>query len=398
MHKPTYEYYSNLLTRHKLPAAVLDEDLLLANVSNIIDRAKGVKIRVASKSVRSISVLKKIISINPTAFSGIMAFTLDEAIFLADNGFDDILLGYPSMQESLIRDVAKAVKGGKRIVLMADLVEHLELINKIGKEEEVDMLVCLDADMSIKFPGVYFGVYRSSLTNKEKLDTLLSKIGGLNNINIVGLMGYEAQIAGVGDNTKGKTLINSVIRLLKKKSITKIAKRRGAFVSKLESVLNKKLDFINAGGTGSIDSSIAEKWVTEVTVGSGFYSPALFDRYKDFNYLPALFYGVELSRHPNEKIWTANGGGYTASGPLEGKLPVPYLPKGIKLIKNEAVGEVQTPFTYNGKDELIFGNPIFFRHAKAGELCERFNELIVVSNNKVIDTYKTYRGEGKCFL
>lgn len=397
MNHPSYNYYKGLIANEKLPCAVLDEDLLIKNVQDIIKRCNGTKIRIASKSIRCVSVLKKIVAQNPDAFCGFMAFTLDEAIYLTENGLDDVLLGYPYLQKDLLNQVAEKVKEGKRIVLMADLPEHLARINEIGEEHGIKMPVCIDIDMSIRFPGVYFGVYRSHYHDVAQLKEESSQIKTFDHVDIVGAMGYEAQIAGVGDNAPGKSLLNGAVSLLKKLSYKKIAQRRQAFVDELEKIRGKKLDFVNAGGTGSIETSIQEPWVTEITVGSGFYSPGLFDNYKTFKHLPALFYALEITRKPQDGIWTAAGGGYTASGSInKDKHPKPYLPEGIKLEENEGVGEVQTPMKYKG--QLTLGDPVFFRHAKAGELCERFNELIVISENKIVDRYKTYRGEGKCFL
>lgn len=394
-----YQAYKELVAGKKMPCAILDQDLFNKNIDAIIDRCKGTKIRVASKSIRSFPALSAVINHNPSAFSGVMAFTLDEAVYLAEKGIKDILLGYPYTQKALLTKVAGAIKNGTTIVLMADLVEHLHLLNSIGEQQDVVMPVCLDIDMSIKYPAVYFGVYRSSLRKAEQLDDLLKDIKSLKNIKIVGAMGYEAQVAGVGDKVKGRTILNTAIQFLKRNSIAKIAKRRGDFVVKIEQILGYKLDLVNAGGTGSIDTSIQEDWVTEVTVGSGFYSPGLFDNYKDFQYEPALFYGLEVTRNPQENVYTASGGGYIASGSINiDKQPKPYLPTGIKLIKEEGTGEVQTPFKYKENKPLSIGDPIFFRHAKAGELNERFNSILVVSGGEIKDTYLTYRGEGHAFL
>ncbi len=44
------------------------------------------------------------------------------------------------------------------------------------------------------------------------------------------------------------------------------------------------------------------------------------------------------------------------------------------------------------------GDRVWFRHAKAGELCERVNELHLVRGGAVVDVVPTYRGEGRAFL
>jgi D-serine deaminase-like pyridoxal phosphate-dependent protein len=48
--------------------------------------------------------------------------------------------------------------------------------------------------------------------------------------------------------------------------------------------------------------------------------------------------------------------------------------------------------------DVPIGDPIFFRHAKAGELCERFATLALVENGAVSEDVPTYRGDGKTFL
>ena len=40
---------------------------------------------------------------------------------------------------------------------------------------------------------------------------------------------------------------------------------------------------------------------------------------------------------------------------------------------------------------------MWFRHAKAGELCERFDTVLLVQGDAVVDEVPTYRGEGKAF-
>jgi D-serine deaminase-like pyridoxal phosphate-dependent protein len=49
-------------------------------------------------------------------------------------------------------------------------------------------------------------------------------------------------------------------------------------------------------------------------------------------------------------------------------------------------------------DRLQIGDRVWMRHAKAGELCERFSELHLIEANAVVATVPTYRGEGKTFL
>ena len=96
---------------------------------------------------------------------------------------------------------------------------------------------------------------------------------------------------------------------------------------------------------------------------------------------------------------TLLGGGYIASGaPGWDREPEPWLPEGLKLDSQEGAGEVQTPVTGPGALGLRVGDQVYMRHAKAGELCERFDSLLLVRRGEVVDEVPTYRGEGRCFL
>ena len=157
---------------------------------------------------------------------------------------------------------------------------------------------------------------------------------------------------------------------------------------------------IQAGQLGLIRTMHAlEEAVTEVTVGSGLYSSSLFDSYSNFQHQPAAAFAVEIVRQPKENIYTCHGGGYIASGAVGvDKQPLPYLPEGFELMAQEGTGEVQTPIVNKSTEKIGLGDPVYFRHSKAGELCERFNNLIFIANGEIIDTVPTYRGEGMCFL
>jgi D-serine deaminase-like pyridoxal phosphate-dependent protein len=157
-------------------------------------------------------------------------------------------------------------------------------------------------------------------------------------------------------------------------------------------------EIFNGGGTGSLKTTLNEPWLTEVTAGSGFLQSHLFDYYETNQNVPAFCFGLQVSRIPQSGIVTCKSGGFVASGDTgPDKWPVPFLPKGIKMIKNEGFGEVQTPVQIPSTIEINLGDPLFFRPAKAGEIAERFTEYILIQNNKIIDKVCTYRGLGQCF-
>ena len=96
---------------------------------------------------------------------------------------------------------------------------------------------------------------------------------------------------------------------------------------------------------------------------------------------------------------TGLGGGDLSSGaPGPARMPTPWLPEGLSLDDEEGAGEVQTPLIGPAADRLELGDPVFMRHSKAGELCERFDSLYLVEDGAIVDQVPTYRGEGQAFL
>lgn len=396
LHQRDYAYYRQVFSGCPMPFAYLDLDLLDQNIRLTVVRAGEKRVRLASKSLRSVSVLRRILDADPV-FQGIMSYHAREAVYLAEQGFTDLLVGYPAWNEQDLTAVAQATAKGAQITLMVDSIAHVEHIEAIAKRNGVRLPLCIDIDMSMDIPGLHFGVRRSPLQSTEQARPVIERIAHARHVWLDGLMGYEAQIAGVGDNYAHKTVKNAFVHTLKQRSMREVAERRTRMIEMLMSY-SLPLRFVNGGGTGSMASTGAESLVTEITVGSGFYAPALFDNYRDFRYLPAAAYAIEIVRRPTPTIYTCLGGGYIASGAIgSDKQPLPYLPEGARLLPLEGAGEVQTPVSYTGPEQLNLGDPIFLRHSKAGELCERFTHLLLVSNGAILDKITTYRGDTQCF-
>ena len=377
-----YARYEEALAGRQPPFAFVDLDAMWANADDMLRRAAGKPIRVASKSIRCRALLGRILERD--GFRGLMTFTLPESLWLAEHGFSDMLLAYPSADRGALARVERDP------VLMVDSVAQLDLIPR-GR-------VCIEVDLSYGLPGgVRVGVKRSPIRTAERAAGLAREIVRRPGLELAGLMGYEAHIAGLGDQPPGPRLKGAVISALQARSAGEIATRRAAVAEAVRAVA--PLEFVNGGGTGSIERTVAEEAVTEVTAGSGFYAPGLFDHYSAFSLRPAAYFALSVVRRPSARAATVLGGGYVASGPAEKtRLPIPALPAGLKLDPLEGAGEVQTPLLGPGARRLRVGDRVYFRHAKAGELCERFTSLLLVQGEQVVDEVPTYRGEGKAFL
>jgi D-serine deaminase-like pyridoxal phosphate-dependent protein len=209
-------------------------------------------------------------------------------------------------------------------------------------------------------------------------------------------MSYEAQIAGLGDAPPGRPLRAAALRVIQRLSAAELRERRGETIRQIQALT--PLEFVNGGGTGSLETTAADPAVTEVTAGSGLMGPTLFDAYRRFSPRPALLYALPVVRRPGGPVATLFSGGYIASGPAGAdRVPKPYLPAGLKLSSTEGAGEVQTPVRGRAAAALRVGDRVWLRHAKAGELAERFNRYYLVEDDAPAHPVPTYRGEGQCF-
>jgi D-serine deaminase-like pyridoxal phosphate-dependent protein len=380
------------------PFAALDVDAFDANAADLGRRAAGLPIRVASKSLRCRWALDRAMA--DAATRGVMCFTLPEAIWLAGHGHDDLLVAYPSVDRTALRELTSDTALASHITIMVDDTDQLDVIDEVdtaGRREEVR--VCLDLDASLRLADgrVHLGVRRSPVHEPAQARRLAEAVVGRPGFVLDGLMAYEAQIAGVGDRPAHQAWRGTAIRAMQKRSAAELAERRAAAVAAVQQVA--PLRFVNGGGTGSIETTREEAAVTEVTAGSGYYGPGLFDDYTAFVPTPAALFALPVVRRPTAGIVTLLGGGYLASGPGDAaRLPRPYLPAGLELLGGEGAGEVQTPVRGTAADGLALGDRVWLRHAKAGELCERFDALHLVVDDEVVDPVPTYRGEGRTFL
>ncbi|MQY28653.1 alanine racemase [Nocardia aurantia] len=373
------------------PLAALDLAALRANAADLVRRARGVPIRVASKSVRCRAVLAEVLGDELTAaggFAGIMGYSLPEAIWLVRQGARDVLLGYPTVHRAALAELGADATLLGAVTLMIDDIAQLDLIRAAVGTDRVRPRVCLDIDASLRIGRVHIGVRRSPIRTPDQA-ARLARAAVDRGFDVVGVMTYEAQIAGLPDT-------NPAVRLVKRASAAEIGGRRRAVLDSVRSVTGP-LEIVNSGGSGSVEVSVADPEVTEVTSGSGLYAPTLFDGYRSFHPRPALFFAQPVLRLPAPGIATVYSGGYIASGPAgASRVPKPVWPKALRLVGTEGAGEVQTPLRNAGALTTI-GDRVWFRHAKAGELCERFDTVHIVDADGGRTAVPTYRGEGRNF-
>ncbi len=399
--RDAYERLERATAELTPPFALVDLDALDANAADMERRAGGKPIRLASKSVRCRALQERVLARD--GFRGTMAYTLPEALWLASVGVEDLLVAYPTADAGALRSLDE---GGADVAVMVDSVEGLDLIDRaLENAPGGTVAVCLDVDAGWRAAGgrVRVGARRSPVRTPAQAAALAREVLARERLALVGIMAYEAQIAGVGDDPPGNPLRGRAIRAMQARSARELAPRRAAIVAAvaetLAAVQAPPLRFVNGGGTGSIEGTASEPAVSEVAGGSGLYGPTLFDAYRSFSPRPAAMFALPVVRRPGRGVVTALGGGYLASGSADAaRLPRPYLPAGLRLDRQEGAGEVQTPLLGAAADRLAIGSRVYFRHAKAGELCERFSSLYLLEGERVVEEAPTYRGEGQCFL
>jgi D-serine deaminase-like pyridoxal phosphate-dependent protein len=384
------------------PVAALSLPALRHNIADIARRAGGVPIRVASKSLRVRPIIDALVRLDQVV--GVLAYDLAEAIWLATDtddraGIEDVLLGYPTANRGAIGDLCANPQALQRVTLLVDSIDELDLIDSVcppGSRDEIR--IAIDLDASLRLPGVGdLGVLRSPIHTQGEAVSLASAIVARAGFRLVGVMSYEAQVAGVGNDVPGKTLENHAIRAMQGYSMRELRHRRSRIIDEIGQLTD--LEMVNAGGTGSIEATAKDRAVTDIAVGSGYFGGHLFDNYQHFQPAPALGFGLAVVRKPRRDVVTCHGGGWIASGPPgEDRLPRVVWPAGLHYQDREAAGEVQTPLRGEAAIGMRVGDRVWLRHTKSGELSERINSMVLVDDDAAVGEVPTYRGEGKAFV
>ncbi len=367
------------------PLVAVDLEAFDANADDLVRRAGGLPVRVASKSVRCRALLERALA--RPGFTGVMAYAVPEAVWLADHGVRDVFVAYPSVDVAALRAVATDEHRRSEVTVTIDSVEHVRWLRENVGVEATGLGVAVDVDASLRLGRLHLGVRRSPTRSPtEALAVVRAAVGA--GLDVRGLMFYDAQVAGLPD-------AGPHVRAVKRRSVRRLEERRAAVVGAVRREVD--LRFVNAGGTGSLHLFGGDRTVTELAAGSGLYGPTLFDGYDDFRPRPAMAFALPVVRRPAAGHVTASGGGYVASGaPGWSRVPSP-LRRGLALVRAEGTGEVQTPLHGSDADGLRMGDRVWMRGAKAGELLERFSEVHLVSGCELVETVPSYRGEGRCF-
>ena len=408
-----FSRYRRALAGEPLPAALVDLDAFEANVARLVApaRAANKRLRIATKSLRCPALVGRAAAAADGVAHGLMTYDARETAYLAGEGAAlvgaaarDLLLAYPTLQAADVAALADANRRARAAAVVDDAAQ-LPPLAAAARAAGTRIPVVIDVDMSWRplaalgaRDAAHVGVRRSPLRDGGAVVALARAIAAEPALAFDGIMGYEAQIAGVPDAAPHAAWQNPLKRALKRASRPAVARSRAAVVAALRQAALPPA-VVNGGGTGSADWSAGDGALTELTVGSGFLAGHLFDHYASLPLRPALFFALQATRRPTARMVTCHGGGFIASGPGGAdRLPLPVFPAGARLLPLEGAGEVQTPVALPDGAEVALGDPLFFRPAKSGELAEHFDEYLCVRGDRIEARARTYRGLGRRFL
>ncbi len=377
------------------PVFVVDLDAFDANAADLERRAAGTPIRVASKSLRVPALVERALA--RPGFEGVLAYTLREALWLHRHAVcDDIVVAYPTVDRGALADLVASPEAAEAITLMIDDVAHLDLIDSVRVAPAHPVRIALDVDAGLRLAGQHIGPKRSPLQDTTAVVALAREVVARDGFRLVGAMTYEGQVAGLQDTVPTARTRSVILRRLKALSVHQLATRRREIDAALRQLTD--LEFWNGGGSGSVETTVADPVVTEVAAGSGLLVPTLFDHYRSFEPRPAAYFGLPVTRRPSPDMVTVHGGGLVASGPAGAdRLPTPWAPAGLELTGLEGAGEVQTPLTGSSAALLEIGDLVWFRHAKSGEPFEHALTVHLLSGRELVDAAPSYRGYGQAF-
>lgn len=168
-----YFRFREIILARRLPLAFVDLDKFDRNIAFVAStqRNTGKTIRVHSRSVRCLDLLKRIFDLVDDVYKDVMTISMEETAYLTENGLDDFIVAYPTVQSSDMELLAEMTRKGVQVSLMADSMEQLAAMSAAGQKAGVKIKACLEIDMtyrSLNARGIHLGLRRSPVRSVEE--------------------------------------------------------------------------------------------------------------------------------------------------------------------------------------------------------------------------------------
>ena len=298
-----------------------------------------------------------------------MAYSLREAIWLVRSGLRDVLVGYPSVDRGAIaRAAGRSASWPSSITLMIDDVAQLSCSPAVRRRAGVPRRRRVAAGWA----GCTWACGARPCARRRLRPSWPRPRPTLRQ-RVVGVMFYEAQIAGLPDSSPA-------VRFVKCRSAAELAQRRGAVVEAVEKVVGRagvrqlRRHRQPRGQLGRPRGHRGDGRVRALRRRPCSTATAPSSRARRCT-SRCRWCGV---RRRGSRRCSAAGTSRPGRPASRGCRRRPR--RGCALLGTEGAGEVQTPVRGPGARGLAIGDRVWFRHAKAGELAERFDTIHVVED------------------
>ena len=359
---------------------------------DLLRRARGVPLRLASKSLRVRALQERALA---AGFVGTLCFTLPEALWLASNGWDDLVVAYPTVDRGALRELAHTVRartdhGDGRLPRAPGRDRGRGRRPREGLHRRRRRL----AARSYGDRREALAAARRRPCDKScKRDRRAARARARRADGLRGADRRRRRRARRASRCCGS-------RCRSCRRCPRASSRAGARRSSTRCARSRRCASSTAAGPGSIERTAAEPAVTEVAAGSGLYGPTLFDTYRAFKPRPAALFALPVVRKPSSKLATALGGGYPASGAAgRDRLPRPFLPAGLKLDAARGRGRGPDAARGQGRGRAAGRRPRVVPPRQGGRAVRALRRRAPDPRRASSSTpCPTYRGEGKTFL
>src|SRR5262249_55893308 len=154
-------------------------------------------------------------------------YSLAEALWLHATGVsDNLLVAYPTVNRAALRALAADAAARRHITVTIDSTAHLDFIDATLGDGHPEIRVCLELDVSWRPVArgqlVHIGTLRSPLRTPEQAAVFAETILARPGFSLVGVMGYEGQIAGLGDAPPGHPVRAALVRIIQARSAVEL--------------------------------------------------------------------------------------------------------------------------------------------------------------------------------
>ena len=283
-------------------------------------------------------------------YRGVLAYTLAEALWLADTGDEHVVVGYPSGGPRGRRRAGRHAELASRVTLMVDSTEQLDSHRRGGR-----------AGPARDHPGLprarrfvatspllgHIGVRRSPVhtacRRRARSPPTIVRAARVPAGRHDGLRGADRRHRRPPGGPPGR---GAVIRWMQRRRCPSSSSVAAAAVAAVREHRRPRVRQRRRHRIARVDAAR--------TVGhrdrrrlSGLFGPHLFDGYAQFRPRPPRRSRSAVVRKPRPAIATMLGGGWIASGP-PGSRPAAadrLAARDSRMVPREAAGEVQTPVT-----------------------------------------------------